>query len=86
MRGLTRSVMALIVRATLAGTVAPLEDDADLQPLMNDPLLQFHKLDMQLRQFALIIFGGKLAVRRGQWPVSLPRGVLLFRPSWASSF
>ena len=34
-------------RAALAGAVAPLEDDADLQALVHDPFLQLDQLDMQ---------------------------------------
>ena len=37
-------------RAALAGAVAPLEDDANLQSLMDHPLLQLDQLDMQLLQ------------------------------------
>ena len=51
-------------RAALAGAVAPLEDDADLQALVHDPLLQLDELDMQPGQLALVVLAFQLAVRR----------------------
>ncbi len=41
MRGLTRSVIALMT-PPLPGAVAPLEDDADFAPFVAHPLLEFH--------------------------------------------
>ena len=43
-------------RTALASAIAPLEDDADLESLGNDPFLQFHQFDVQFCQFTLIVF------------------------------
>ena len=47
--------------AALAGAVAALEDDADLEPLVHDPLLQRHQFGVQLLQFALVGLARELA-------------------------
>ena len=52
--------MALIT--AFAGSVAPFEDDADLEALANDPLLELHELDMQARKFALVLLSAQLAI------------------------
>jgi hypothetical protein len=53
----------------LAGAVAPLEDDADPEPLVLDPFLQLDQLDVEL--------GEMLLVRRPTFPdLSLPAPVL----------
>jgi hypothetical protein len=49
-------------RAALAGTVAALEHDADLEALLHDPLLQLHELDVQLPQLLVVVLAGDLAV------------------------
>src|SRR5580704_3004920 len=49
-------------RAALAGAVAPLEEDADLEALVHDPLLELDELDMQARKFALVFLQLQLAV------------------------
>ena len=41
--------------------VATFEDDADLEALADDPLLQFDELDMKARQLALIFLALQLA-------------------------
>ena len=53
--------------AALARAVASLEDDADLESLVPDPLLQLDQLDMQLRQFLFVVllvfsFAGVLGI------------------------
>ena len=54
--------------AALAGAVAALEDDADLESLMTHPLLELDQLDMELRQFLRVLlrlqFGGGAGVFR----------------------
>jgi len=52
-------------RASLAGAVAPLEHDADLQSLVLDPLLQLDQLDVQVEQLALVVFRLELLARHG---------------------
>ena len=54
MRGL-RHLGDRLDGAALAGRVAALEDDHDLQPFDLDPFLEFDKLDLQARQLALVI-------------------------------
>jgi hypothetical protein len=49
-------------RAALAGAVAALEDDADLEPLVDDPLLEVDELDVELLQ-RLVVF---LRAERGR--------------------
>jgi hypothetical protein len=56
--------MALIVPA-LAGSVAPFEEDADLEALAHHPLLKLDKLDMQSREFPLVFLSFPLAVGFG---------------------
>jgi hypothetical protein len=56
-RGLTRSVIRLD-GAALAGSIAALEDDAHLQPLVYHPLLQLDQLHMQLGQFLVVKLPG----------------------------
>src|SRR5262249_16554717 len=41
-------------RPALAGTIPPLEHDADLQPLVTHPLLHLHQLHVQLLEFTLV--------------------------------
>ena len=50
-------------RAALAGAVAPLEDDADLQPLVLDPLLQLDELDVQPRELLVVVLALQLLFR-----------------------
>ncbi|MNS24728.1 hypothetical protein D3C72_565830 [compost metagenome] len=45
--------------APLAGTVTPLEDDADLEPLVHYPLLQLHQLHVQATQLLLVCLVAK---------------------------
>ena len=45
----------------LAGPVAALEHDADLQPLVDGPELQLDQLAMKPRELALVILAGQLA-------------------------
>ena len=45
-------------RPALAGAVAPFEDDADLEPLVLDPFLQLHELDVQLLELAVVLLAG----------------------------
>src|SRR5439155_11246101 len=49
-------------RAALAGTVPPFEDDADLQALVHHPLLNLDELDMQAREFPLVLLPLQRAV------------------------
>ena len=55
-RGLTRSVIALI-EAALAGGIAPLEDDDDPCAGCAHPVLQVAELDLKLLQLLLIVTG-----------------------------
>src|SRR5262249_57618520 len=41
--------------APLGGAVAPFEEDADLEALMYNPLLELDKLDMQPRKLPLVL-------------------------------
>ena len=50
--------------AALAGAVAPLEHDADLQAFVHHPLLELDQLDMQLGQLAQVVLLLQLAVGR----------------------
>lgn len=43
-------------RASLARSVAPFENDADLQPLMLHPFLQFHQFDLQAEECFVVFF------------------------------
>ena len=56
-------------RAALAGAVAALEDDADLETLVDDPLLQLDELDVQLPE-GLLVF---LVAERGRRDVGRVR-------------
>ena len=49
--------------AALAGAVAPLEDDADLEALVHDPLLQLDQLDVQLGELLAVDFEIELIVQ-----------------------
>ena len=49
--------------APLAGPVAPLEHDADLEPLVHHPLLQLHQFTVQPGQFGFIGLAGELLGR-----------------------
>ena len=49
-------------RAALAGTIAPLENDADLQALVHHPLLNLDQLDMQPGQLSFVVLDLQLAV------------------------
>ncbi len=51
--------------AALAGAVATLEDDADLEALLHHPLPQRHQIDVQLLQFALVGLVRELLVLGG---------------------
>ena len=51
-------------RAALAGAVAALEDDADLQALVLDPLLQLDQLAVQLRELLGVGLARQLLFRR----------------------
>src|SRR5262249_54378062 len=51
-------------RTALAGAVAPLEEDADLQPLVHHPLLELDELDMQPRELLLVLLPFQLAAGR----------------------
>src|SRR6476659_9354058 len=51
-------------RATLAGPIATLEHDADLEALVHNPLLQLDQLDVQPDQLVLIVLPLQLAARR----------------------
>ncbi len=42
-------------RPTLPGGIAPFKDDDDLQALGLDPFLHLHQLDLQAREFFLIL-------------------------------
>src|SRR3954453_1667121 len=53
-------------RTTFAGAIASLEDNADLQSLADDPLLQLDQLDMQSGEFAFVILALQLPVHRGR--------------------
>ena len=55
----------------LAGAVAALEYDANLEPLGDDPELQLDQFGMQPRQFALIGFASQLVARRGAFRVAI---------------
>ena len=61
-RGLTRSVIALD-RASLAGRVPPLEDDAHLGAGTLDPLLHGHELAVQAAQLPLVLLLLQLRAR-----------------------
>src|SRR6185369_8760500 len=52
-------------RAALAGTVASLEDDADLESLVLDPFLKPDELDVQLRQLLGVGLALEFFSRRG---------------------
>ncbi len=45
--------------AALAGAVAALEDDADLEALVLDPLLQLDQLDVKLPELPVVLLAGK---------------------------
>ena len=49
-------------RAALAGTIAPLENDADLQALVHHPLLNLDQLDMQPGQLSFVVLDFQFAV------------------------
>jgi hypothetical protein len=54
-------------RAALAGAVAALEQDADLQALVYHPLLQLDQFDVQLLQFTLVVLARQLGpILRGR--------------------
>ena len=46
---------------TLPGPVASFENDADLEALVHDPLLDLHQLDMQPLQFLFVLLALELA-------------------------
>ena len=50
--------------AALAGSVAALEDDADLPALVAYPLLQLDQFDVQLAQLGLVVLAFELPVAR----------------------
>ena len=60
-------------RAALAGAVAPLEDDADLEALLLHPLLQLDELDVQLLQLLQVSLLGELGIRRRRGALRLLR-------------
>ena len=60
-------------RAALAGAVAPLEHDADLESLGHHPLLQLDQLDVQLLQLAVVVLAGELLARRLGFALVRPR-------------
>src|SRR5262249_3295482 len=47
-------------RAPFAGPVSSLEDDADLSPLLLNPFLELHQLDVQLRQLFFVFLSLEL--------------------------
>ena len=65
--------------AALAGAVAALEDDADLEPLELDPLLQLDELHVELFHLSRIVLPGDLALGRRR--ARLSRG-----PPWRHHF
>ena len=56
--------------AALAGAVAALEDDADLEALVDDPKLQLDQLGVQALEFFLVGFVAELFLRNGAVRVS----------------
>ena len=63
MRGFSDCVMRL--NTALAGGVAALEDDHDLQAFVFDPLLEFHQFDLQFCEGLLVFFLGDLLYGSG---------------------
>ena len=86
-------------RPALAGGVAAFEDDADLQALRHDPLLQLDELDVQALELLLVFLpahalgcgGGALVshVARSPWPCARSRrraGPPVCRAAWSSGW